>query len=62
MRTRDALEMAIEAEKKAREKYRELAKQAEDPESRLLFEQLAKEEDTHHKKLTDMLKAIKLLG
>ncbi|HWP95946.1 MAG TPA: ferritin family protein [Syntrophomonadaceae bacterium] len=62
MKIKEALEMAIEAEVKAKERYEDLAKQAEDPESRLLFEQLAREEANHHKKLSDRLKAIKLMG
>ena len=62
MTSREALEIAIEDEEKARERYRELAKQAGDPETRLLFEQLAREEDVHGKRLADKLRAIKLLG
>ena len=62
MTTREALEMAIENEEQARDKYRELARRAEDPETRLLFEQLAREEEAHHKRLNDKLRAIKLLG
>jgi rubrerythrin len=60
--TREALEMAIESEEKAGDTYHELARQAEGPEGRLLFEQLAREEDVHHKRLMDKLKAIRLLG
>lgn len=62
MKIKEALEMAMEAEKKARERYRELARQADDPESRLLFEQLAREEENHHKRLSDRLKAVKLMS
>jgi rubrerythrin len=62
MTSREALKMAIEAEETARDRYRELAKQAEEPETRLLFEQLARDEDLHNKRLTDRLRAIKLLG
>lgn len=58
----EALKMALEAEEKARDRYRDLAKQADDPESRLLFEQLAREEESHYKRLSDRLKAIKLIG
>jgi rubrerythrin len=61
MTTREVLEMAIESEEQARDKYRELTRQAEDPESRLLFEQLAREEEAHYKRLNDKLKAVKLL-
>lgn len=57
----EALEMAIKDEAEAVQKYRDYAKNAPDPESRLLFEQLAKEENAHHTKLNERLKAIKLM-
>lgn len=62
MKIKEALEMAIDAEEKARDRYRDLAREADDPESRLLFEQLAREEESHYKRLSDRLKAIKLMG
>ncbi len=62
MNTKEALELAIEQELKARDRYIELAKQADDPETRLMFEQIAREEEGHYKKLADRLKAIKLMG
>jgi len=62
MTIREALEMAIEAEEKARDRYRDLAKGADDPETRLLFEQLAREEEGHQRRLSDRLKAVKLMG
>ncbi len=62
MNTIEALELAIEEELKARDRYRELSKQADDPETRLMFEQIAREEEGHYKKLIDRLKAIKLMG
>lgn len=62
MNTKEALELAIEQELKARDRYIELAKQADDPETRLMFEQIAREEEGHYKKLVDRLKAIKLMG
>lgn len=62
MQLKEALEMAIDAEEKAMDRYRGMAKEAEDPETRLLFEQLAREEEGHRKRLSDRLKAIKLLG
>ena len=62
MSTKEALELAIEEELKARDRYRELAKQADDSESRLMFEQLAREEENHYKRLSDRLKAMKLMG
>lgn len=62
MNIKEALELAIEEELKARDRYKELAKQADDPESRLMFEQLSREEENHYKRLSDRLKAIKLMG
>jgi len=61
MKIKEALELAIKQEEKAQEKYSELAREAEDAETRLLFEQLAKEEEAHQRRLSDRLKAIKLL-
>lgn len=58
----EAMKMAVEAELNAAAKYRELAEMAEDNETRLLFEQLALEEDAHYKKLSERLKALKLMG
>ncbi len=62
MNTKEALELAIEQELKAHDRYKELAKQADDPETRLMFEQIAREEEGHYKRLVDRLKAIKLMG
>ncbi len=62
MNIKEALELAIKEELKARDRYRELAKEADDPETRLMFEQIAREEDSHYKRLADRLKAIKLMG
>lgn len=62
MNTKQALELAIEEELKARDRYKELAKQADDPETRLMFEQIAREEEGHYKRLVDRLKAVKLMG
>jgi rubrerythrin len=55
------LEEAIAEENSAVEKYRKCAQLAEDPETRLMFEQLAREEEQHGKRLRERLKAIKLL-
>jgi|ADurb_Cas_01_Slu_FD_contig_31_2161349_length_765_multi_5_in_0_out_0_2 rubrerythrin len=57
-----AMELAVNAEAQARDRYKELAKQAEDQETRLLFEQIAREEDMHLKKLSERLKALKMMG
>ncbi|ADI01718.1 MAG TPA: hypothetical protein GXX39_07095 [Syntrophothermus lipocalidus] len=56
-----ALETAIKEEKEASARYRELAAQASDPETRLMFEQIAREEESHYKRLVDRLKAVKLM-
>jgi len=57
----DVLTKAMEFEKKSAERYRDYAGQAEDTDSRLLFEQLARDEDTHCKQLQARLNAYKLL-
>ncbi|MGE5415622.1 MAG: ferritin family protein [Acidobacteriota bacterium] len=56
-----ALEMAIADEKEAVDKYRECAANAEDAETRLMFEQLAREEESHYKRLQERLRALKTL-
>lgn len=58
----EAMKMAVQAEINAAARYRELAELAEDNETRLLFEQLALEEEAHYKKLSERLKALKLMG
>ncbi|MGI6422197.1 MAG: ferritin family protein [Syntrophomonadaceae bacterium] len=62
MDIKQALDMAMQEELKAAEKYRTLARDAVDTETRLLFEQLAREEDMHYRKLSERLKAIRLMG
>lgn len=57
-----ALELAIDLEAKARDRYKELAGEAGDQETRLLFEQIVREEDAHLQKLTERLKALKMIG
>jgi rubrerythrin len=57
-----AINHAIQEELKAAERYRNMAREAEDPETRLLLEQLAREEDMHFRKLNERLKAIRLMG
>lgn len=61
MDIRQALGVAIEAEGAARDRYIEMAKLAEDGETRLLLEQIAREEDSHLQRLKERLKAIKLM-
>lgn len=62
MNIREAIELAIKQETQAKESYLELAKMAEDQETRLMLEQIAKEEESHYKRLVERLKAIKLMG
>jgi rubrerythrin len=57
----EALELAIEDERSAQEKYREMAAIAEDAETRLMFEQMAREEQMHYRRLVEKLKALKLM-
>ncbi|HRY12610.1 MAG TPA: ferritin family protein [Syntrophomonadaceae bacterium] len=61
MNLKEALELSIEAEKNAMERYTNLAKEVEDPETRLMLEQIAREEAGHLKKLKERLKAVTLL-
>lgn len=56
-----AIQTAIEEERTAQEKYRGLAAAAKDAETRIMFEQMVKEEELHEKRLRDKLKALKLL-
>lgn len=58
----EAMKIAIAEELDAARKYKDLAESAEDNETRLLFEQLAIEEDAHYKKLSERLKALKLMN
>ena len=58
----EALEYALQKETEAKEHYEDMAKMAEDPETRLLCEQIAREETSHYNKLNERLIAIKLLG
>lgn len=62
MNLKEALALAIQEEEKARERYKEMARQAEDQETRLMLEQLSREEEGHRKRLVERLKAIKLMG
>lgn len=62
MNLKESLELAIQAEAAAMERYNRLAQEVEDPETRLMLEQIAKEEAGHLKKLKERLKAISLVG
>lgn len=55
------MEQAIENEKRAREMYREGAEAAEDPETRSIFEQLARWEEDHERILRERLATLKLI-
>lgn len=55
------LNTAMEIEKKSAEHYREYANNAEDTDIRILFEQLAREEESHFKQLQARLNAYKLM-
>lgn len=55
------IEEAIEAEIAARQRYEKGAQQAEDPETRALFEQLAHWEEGHEQMLRDRLATVKML-
>lgn len=61
MTLKEVLELSMQAEKDAMERYLELAKVVEDPETRLMLEQIAREEAGHLKKLKERHKAISLL-
>jgi len=61
MNLKEALELSIQAEKNAMDRYTNLAKEVEDPETRLMLEQIAREEAGHLKKLKERLKAVSLL-
>ena len=57
----NALEIAIQEETAAMNKYNHLAGEAEDTETRLMFEQIAREECSHLKILKERLKSIKFV-
>jgi len=56
----EALEKAIENEKAAHAYYRKCAEEAEDPQTRAIFETLAEDELRHQKVLKERLLAVKL--
>ena len=58
----EEIEKAIREEIKAQEKYRQAAKDAPDPETRSMLEQLASDEEQHEKMLKEKLAALKMLG
>ncbi|MDD4776265.1 MAG: ferritin family protein [Syntrophomonas sp.] len=58
---KEALQLSIDAEKNAMDRYADMAKEVSDPETRLILEQIAREEAGHLKKLKERLKALSLL-
>ncbi len=56
-----ALEQAIAHEKEAADQYREMARQAEDIETRFILEQIAQEEDKHREALIKRLNTLRLM-
>ncbi|MGE5381401.1 MAG: ferritin-like domain-containing protein [Methylocystaceae bacterium] len=62
MNLKEALEIAVKDEAKAIKFYKGLAADADDPETRIMLEQIAYEEEGHLKRLGERLKAIKLVG
>lgn len=61
MTLKEALEFAVQLEMAAMDNYKQLAQEVEDPETRLMLEQIAKEEAAHLKKLRERLRAITLV-
>jgi rubrerythrin len=56
----EALKKAIEDEEKSRDFYLRCAEEAEDPESRAVFETMARDEEAHRRVLKERIMAIKL--
>jgi rubrerythrin len=56
----EALKKAIGDEERSREFYLKCAEEAEDPESRAIFETMARDEEAHRRILKERLMAIKL--
>ncbi|NOZ59173.1 MAG: rubrerythrin [Euryarchaeota archaeon] len=55
------VEEAIESEKGSQERYRRAAQEARDPETKVFFEQLVRDEERHERLLRERLKTLKLL-
>jgi len=55
------VEEAIESEKTSQERYRRAAQEARDPETKVFFEQLVRDEERHEQLLRERLKTLKLL-
>lgn len=57
----EAIRLAIEEEREGKLKYQRYAASAATPEIRMMFEQLAREEESHERRLVEKLQALKLL-
>ncbi len=57
----ELIEEAIKAEEVARERYKDGTAIAEDPETRSMFEQLAKWEEGHKQMLQERLATLKMM-
>ncbi len=55
------LEEIIEAEKNMKARFQKLSEEAETPEMRALFQEMAAEEEKHEKELKEKLTALRLL-
>jgi rubrerythrin len=55
------IEEAIEKEEADKEKYHKMAEEAEDPEARMVFAQLARDEENHARVLRERLTAIRMM-
>ena len=55
------IENALAEERQNKEKYLKLAQTANAPGIKLMFEQLARDEESHEKQLFESLKALRLL-
>lgn len=56
----EVLKEALEEEKKSRQRYQQYAAAASSLEARIVFENLAREEELHEKRLDEMLQTLKL--
>jgi rubrerythrin len=56
----EALKKAMEEEEKSREFYLRCAEEAQDPESRAVFETMARDEEAHRRILKERIMALKL--
>ncbi|MFQ5801126.1 MAG: DUF2383 domain-containing protein [Candidatus Hydrothermarchaeales archaeon] len=55
------LEEIIEVEKRMKERFKKLSEEADTPELRGLFQELAHEEENHERRLSERLTALRLM-